>query len=179
MHLKVLVFFVVGTLAGALQGCVEAEAHKTSIVAQEDQRVAGIGDAVLSAHGTERSPNARGDAGATGGAGATGTTTFYFAGANAGKALFVRRDVLVQIGQTTINPNSRSYFDQQGGAIPYSGVASVNAYPIVVPPNLPHHRIVSVHDQKVTVAMGKSIVLSGRTLTVINASANQLTFALQ
>ena len=189
MHTKAIVFTILGAIAGTLQACVEADVHKTvrsdAIVVSENQRIAGVGDAVLSIQNSESLPNALGGADIFGRTRPTGTTTLYYAGTSAGKATFIRRDVLIQSSKTTmnstpvvINRNSRSHFSGQVGGIPYTGVASTRAYPIVLPPNTPQDRVIGVRDLRIPVSIGKTLVVSGKTLKVITASANQVTFEI-
>lgn len=179
MPRRAIVFAIMAAWVGLLQGCVDAQANKANTGATREasanQRVAGLGDAVLSVETVAGSATA-------GRASTSGTTTFYFAGVSGAKAIFVKRDVFVQHGPNAsgrIKRQGGSYFDGQGGAIPYSGVASVSAYPIVVPPNASSDRIVGVRDQKVAVSIGKTLVVSGKSLRVISAGANHITYEIQ
>ena len=152
------------------------------------QLVAVPGDAVLKVIKQESLPNAFGGADIFGRKRPSGTTSLIFVGGNGSIANFVRRDVDIQSDKTTMNStpiilqnSSETHYSGNIGMTRYSGTATTRSTPIFLPPNTPADMISGVREIQISVPTAKgrnSISIGGRTLIVMSATSNQLTYAL-
>lgn len=178
-----LMAFVFATIACA--PIEQQSSVKTSAMSVGDQLIAGKGDAVLTVESSESLPNAFGGADIFGRTRPTGMTTLFYMGTQGGKAQFNRRDVVVRSEKTTmnsspviINPSSQTSYSGRFGSIPYSGTANTQAYPIILPPNSPADQIAGIRDLTITAGVGETVVVAGRSLKIVSATPNQLSYAL-
>src|SRR6056297_2238105 len=150
---------------------------ETSPTSVDGQYIASKGDVVISIENFESMPNAFGGADIFGRTRPTGTTTVYYLGSRDGKAQFNRRDVIVHSEKTTmnsspvvINPSSQTMYSGNFGGIPYSGTASTQTYPIILPPNAPEDQVAGVRDMSIAARVGETVVVGGTSFTVVAAS---------
>jgi hypothetical protein len=149
--------------------------------------VATRGDAIIEVVNTESMPNAFGAADIFGRTRATGTTQLIFVGGNGKVANFIRRDVAISSAQTTMNSspvviqnNSSTTFSGNVGGSRFSGTSNTYGAPLFLPPNTPSDVVSGVREIPISVPVssGKNtILIGGKTISVLAASANELRYS--
>lgn len=123
--------------------------------------MAGVGDEVLRISKETSLPNAFGNADAFGRTTPTGFTIVSYQGLQDGKALLLRRNIIVETGATTMNstplfiPNTTTTtVTGFAGTTPVYGTATTQGPPTIVLPNTPQAQVINAGDAMIAVPVG-------------------------
>jgi hypothetical protein len=162
-----------------LCGCASIET-KTSLSQRVGEELsAGVGDAVIRLNSEKNLPNVFGKSDVFGRTTPTGITTVVYAGVFGGKARFIRQDVDIETGATTMNSTpmvipttSVTTYSGSYAGRPYSGSAVTSGTPVVIPANTPQATLLERPAVQIEVDVSKLpqlILVQGYQVKVLSA----------
>lgn len=173
-------------LGFALSACTPVEQRSDLVSSSAGVTMtAGPGDTVMDFQLSRPLPNAFGQADIFGRRTSAGRTVVRFVGVHNGAAVFERSDISIQSNATTMTetplivPNvSRTNVDGMVGGRHVSGTETATSYSVVGP--RPTQQVVSAaRPITVTLSAGQSAPIQGKTLQVIQVSAQSVTYRVQ
>jgi hypothetical protein len=174
MFLRVLILLL-------LCGCASVETRTTIVQRLGEELAAGVGDTVVRLNSEKNLPNAFGKSDLFGRTTPTGMTTLVYSGVFGSKARFLRQDVDIETGATTMNSTPiviptttvTTYSGSYAGR-PYSGSAVTSGAPVVVPAHTPKASVIERQPIQIEVEIAKLpqvILVQGYRITVLSADA--------
>ncbi len=162
-----------------LCGCASIET-KTSLAQRVGEELsAGVGDAVIRLNSEKNLPNVFGKSDLFGRTTPTGITTVVYSGIFGGKARFIRQDVDIETGATTMNSTpmvipttSVTTYSGSYAGRPYSGSAVTSGAPVVIPANTPKATSIERPPVQIEVDVSKLpqvILVQGYQVKVLSA----------
>jgi hypothetical protein len=179
------VFLLSVMLALLVAGCTPVEQRSDLVSGAGVVLTAGPGDTVMDFQLSRSLPNAFGQADVFGRRTNAGRTVVRFVGVQNGAAVFERSDISVQSNATTMNQTpliipqvSRTTIDGSVGGRSVSGVETTTSYSVIGP--RPTQQVVSAaRPIMITLAAGQSAPIQGKTLQVIQVSAQAVTYSVR
>jgi hypothetical protein len=178
--------FLPALLLIVLTGCTPVE-QRSDLVSGATGSVmtAGPGDTVMDFQLSRPLPNAFGQADIFGRRTSAGRTVVRFIGVQNGAAVFERSDIAIQSNATTMNQTpliipqvSRTMVDGTVGGRHVSGTETTTSYSVIGP--RPTQQVVSeARPITITLAAGQSAPIQGKTLQVIQVSAQSVTYSVR
>ena len=171
-----------------LCGCATVET-KTEVVQRLGEELsAGVGDTVVRLNSEKNLPNAFGKSDLFGRTTPTGVTTLVYSGVFGAKARFLRQDVDIETGATTMNSTPiviptttvTTYSGSYAGR-PYSGSAVTSGAPVVVPANTPKASVFERQPVQIEVEIAKLpqvILVQGYRIKVLSAEAGVVRYSI-
>jgi len=180
--------FLYVLLAVLISSCSPIK-HSSKIYQPDETRlVAGVGDTVISIETEKNLPNAFGKADIFGRKTPTGYITITYLGIDDGKAVFLRRWTAIETGATTMNStpiivqNSQTTrYSGTIGGVPYSGRATTDSPPVVIPPNTPEAKIIDQGGIQIFVELNGGsgeFFVEGRTIKIENADGSRVIYLI-
>lgn len=173
-------------LAFVLAGCTPVE-QRSDLVSSATgaSMTAGPGDTVMDFQLSRPLPNAFGQADVFGRRTSAGRTVVRFIGIQNGAAVFERSDLAIQSNATTMNQTpliipqvSRTTIDGSVGGSVVSGTGTTTSYSVVGP--RPTQQVVSeARPITITLAAGQKAPIQGKTLQVLQVSAQSVTYSVR
>ncbi len=150
---------------------------------------AGVGDTVIRLNSEKNLPNAFGKSDLFGRTTPTGVTTLVYSGLFGEKARFLRQDVDIETGATTMNSTPlviptttvTTYSGSYAGR-PYSGSAVTSGAPVVVPANTPKASVFERQPIQIEVELAKLpqvILVQGYSIKVLSAEAGSVRYSIE
>ncbi len=171
-----------------LCGCASIET-KTSIPQSIGEELfSGVGDVVIRVNTEKNLPNAFGKSDLFGRTTPTGMTTVVYTGIFGGKARFVRQDLDIETGATTMNSTpmvipttSVTTYSGSYAGRPYSGSAVTSGAPIVIPANTPKATTIERTPIQIEVELAKLpqvILVQGYQVKVLSAEVGVVRYLI-
>jgi hypothetical protein len=171
-----------------LCGCASIET-KTSLAQRVGEELsAGVGDVVIRMNSEKNLPNVFGKSDLFGRTTPTGITTVVYAGIFGDKARFIRQDVDIETGATTMNSTplvipttSVTTYSGSYAGRPYTGSAVTSGAPIVIPANTPKATTMERQHVQIEVVIGKLpqvILVQGYRINVLSAEAGAVRYLI-
>lgn len=171
-----------------LCGCATVETRTVIMQRLGEELSAGVGDTVVRLNSEKNLPNVFGKSDLFGRTTPTGITTLVYEGVFGAKARFLRQDIDIETGATTMNSTPiviptttvTTYSGSYAGR-PYSGSAVTSGAPVVVPAHTPKASVMERQPIQVEVEVAKLpqvILVQGYRITILSAEAGAVRYSI-